>query len=115
MNIYGRQVKQLLNCTDEYANFIVGQMSAAGLDFSECEQEEFEEAARFQDSISNLKLKTPMITVRVTQNYGCRAVYPVCDQAKTFAAIAGTKTLKPETIDLVKRLGYVIQVEQEKV
>lgn len=51
MNIYGRQVKQLLNCSDKYAEFIVAEMAADGLDFSECSQEEFEEFAKFQDSL----------------------------------------------------------------
>lgn len=58
MNIYGRQVKQLLNCSDEYAEFIVAEMAADGLDFSECSQEEFEEFAKFQDSLVVSGFKT---------------------------------------------------------
>lgn len=120
MNIYGRQVKQLLNCTDEYAQFIVAAMAADGFDFSESSQKEFDESARLQDSLVasgfvGIEPKKPTITVRVTQNYGCRAVYPVCNEAKIFADIAGTKTLKPQTIDLIKKLGYVISVEKETV
>lgn len=53
------------------------------------------------------------ITVRITSNYGARAVYPVCPVAQTFADIAGTKTLKPETINLIKKLGYTISITQE--
>ena len=55
------------------------------------------------------------ITVRITSNYGAKAVYPVCETAQIFAAIAGTKTLKPETINCIKALGYKIIVQQEEI
>jgi len=53
------------------------------------------------------------IIVRVTNNYGARAVYPVCATAQIFADIAGTKTLKPETLAKVKALGYEVVVQPE--
>ena len=53
------------------------------------------------------------ITVKVTNNYGSRAVYPVCRAGKMFAMIAGTVTLTPPTIALIKQLGYEVQVAQE--
>lgn len=53
------------------------------------------------------------ILVRITNNYGARAVYPVCETAQLFAQIAGTKTLKPETLNCIKALGYTINVQQE--
>jgi hypothetical protein len=53
------------------------------------------------------------ILVRITNNYGARAVYPVCGTAQIFADIAGTKTLKPETIKQIKALGYTINVQGE--
>jgi len=52
------------------------------------------------------------IVVRVRNVYGNRTVYPVCDDAKLFARIAGHSTLTHNTIDLIKRLGYVVEVEQ---
>jgi hypothetical protein len=55
------------------------------------------------------------ITVRITSVYGARTVYPVCETAKIFADIAGTKTLKPTTINSIKALGYKINVEQEEI
>jgi len=55
------------------------------------------------------------IVVRVTTNYGARAVYPVCETAKIFAIIAGTKTLKPETLNCIKSLGYKVIVQPEEV
>jgi hypothetical protein len=53
------------------------------------------------------------ITVKVTNNYGSKAVYPVCRAAKMFTMIAGTVTLTPSTIALIKQLGYEVQVAQE--
>lgn len=55
------------------------------------------------------------ITVRITSNYGQKVVYPVCETAKIFADIAGTKTLKPTTIKSMKALGYKINVEPEEL
>jgi hypothetical protein len=55
------------------------------------------------------------ITVRITSVYGARTVYPVCETAKIFADIAGTKTLKPTTINAIKSLGYKIIVAQEEL
>ena len=53
------------------------------------------------------------ITVRIANNFGNRAVYPVCSDAQTFAELAGTKTLTDETLRLVKDLGYEVQIQRE--
>ena len=53
------------------------------------------------------------ITVRIKDQYGHIAIHPVCKAAKTFALIAGTKTLTPSTIECVKALGYSVKVEQQ--
>jgi hypothetical protein len=55
------------------------------------------------------------ITVRVTNVYGQKTVYPVCETAQIFADIAGTKTLKPTTINSIKALGYKINVQAETI
>ena len=55
------------------------------------------------------------ITVRLDKNYGVWVVYPVCQQAQLFAAIAGTKTLKEKTLDQIMQLGYEIQVSGEQI
>jgi hypothetical protein len=55
------------------------------------------------------------ITVRLDKNYGVWVVYPVCEQAQLFAAIAGTKTLKEKTLDQIMQLGYEIQVSGEQI
>jgi hypothetical protein len=55
------------------------------------------------------------IIVRITSVYGAKTVYPVCETAKIFAEIAGTKTLKSTTINAIKSLGYKIIVAQEEL
>ena len=55
------------------------------------------------------------ITVRLDKNYGVWVVYPVCQQAQIFAAIAGTKTLKEKTLDQIMQLGYEIQVSPDQI
>ena len=52
------------------------------------------------------------ITVRITNNFGNRAVYPVCAKAKLLAELAGTKTFTDRAIDQIKALGYSISVQQ---
>lgn len=55
------------------------------------------------------------ITVRITNNYGTRTVYPVCNTAKLLAELAGTKTLTTQAIEIIKRMGYTINVQQEQL
>jgi hypothetical protein len=50
------------------------------------------------------------IHVRVMDVYGRRVVYPVCDHAKVFAAIAGTTSLTETTLRCIQKLGYEIHV-----
>ena len=52
------------------------------------------------------------ITVKITKNYGNEVIYPVCETAKKFAEIAGTKTMSRKLIDQVKSLGFSVIVEQ---
>ena len=47
--------------------------------------------------------------------YGVERVYPVCNKANLFASISGNKTLLPEVIELVKKLGYNLTTESEKI
>ncbi len=51
------------------------------------------------------------ITVRVTSNYGTRAVYPVCETAQKLADLIGTKTFTHAALQKIERLGYVISVQ----
>ena len=47
--------------------------------------------------------------------YGVERVYPICTKAKLFASIAGNKTLRPDVIELIKKLGYNLTTESEKI
>jgi len=55
------------------------------------------------------------ITVRIDNNYGVRAIYPVCDQSKLLAQLAGTRTLTRHALDTIKKLGYAVTVDQPVV
>lgn len=50
-----------------------------------------------------------VLQVQVRNNYGAPAIYPANEAARLFADIAGTKTLKPDTLAKAKRLGYRIE------
>lgn len=55
------------------------------------------------------------ITVRITNNYGLKTVYPVCAKALLLARLAGYKTLPAHAIETIKALGYSINVQQEEL
>jgi len=55
------------------------------------------------------------ITVRITSVYGQKTIYPVCETARIFADIAGTKTLKSTTLNAILALGYKVVVQQEEI
>jgi len=55
------------------------------------------------------------LLVRITNNYGSRVVYPVCETARRFADLVGTKTLTPDTLKKIQALGYAIHVQQEEI
>lgn len=55
------------------------------------------------------------ILVEVRDVYGNRTVYPVCNTARLFASLAGTKTLTGHALTLIERLGYLIEVKQKEV
>lgn len=56
---------------------------------------------------------TLTITVRIANNYGQRAVYPVCDTARKLADLIGTKTFTDRALRQIKDLGYTVAVEQQ--
>ena len=51
------------------------------------------------------------IFVSVRNNFGTKAVYPVCANAEIFAKIAGTTTLTLATLRQIKNLGYAIEIK----
>ena len=51
------------------------------------------------------------ITVKHKRNYGTDMYYPQCDISKQFAKLTGTVTLTPDSLRIIKTIGYVIDVE----
>ena len=56
---------------------------------------------------------TMKIKVRVKHVYGTKLIYPACDKSQIFAQLAGHTVLTQNTIDCIRRLGYLIEVQQE--
>jgi hypothetical protein len=52
------------------------------------------------------------ITVERRDQYGTPVFHPVCENARTFARIAKTKTLTLDTLKQVSLLGYAIKIER---
>jgi hypothetical protein len=55
---------------------------------------------------------TNIIEVEVKDVYGTVKYYPLCEKAKLFADIAGTKTLTIEAIKKIEALGYSIKASR---
>ncbi len=55
------------------------------------------------------------IIVRVKDVYGVKRVYPVCDKAKLLVELTGQKTFCRASLDKVKKLGYILEVEGIKL
>jgi hypothetical protein len=53
--------------------------------------------------------------IEVKEVYGNRTIYPVNEQARLLARIAGTKTLTIGTLNLAKQLGFVFEVVQPAI
>lgn len=51
------------------------------------------------------------ILVSVRNVYGNELIYPVCDIAKKFALLVGKKTLSISDIELIKSLGFTVEVK----
>ena len=58
---------------------------------------------------------TNQLTVRITNNYGQRAVYPVCDTAQKFATLLGTKTFTDEARAKIEALGFSFVVQPQSL
>jgi hypothetical protein len=55
------------------------------------------------------------ITIHIRNVYGEDKAYPVCEKAKLFTDIAGTKTLRPCDLNYIQALGYKISVKQQEM
>jgi hypothetical protein len=54
------------------------------------------------------------ITVEIRNVYGNKTVYPVCNNARLLCDLAGTKTFTRRIMDIVKKLGYTINIKQNQ-
>ena len=50
-----------------------------------------------------------ILLVEFKNVYGVERIYPICDNAKLFASIAGTKTLSEENLQSAQKLGFRIE------
>lgn len=50
-----------------------------------------------------------LILVQQRNNYGAPAIYPMNEQAKLLAQIAGTKTLTHAALQAAQRMGFTVQ------
>ena len=50
-----------------------------------------------------------ILLVEFKNVYGVERIYPICDNAKLFASIAGTKTLSEENLRAAQKLGFRIE------
>ena len=56
-----------------------------------------------------------LLKVKVKNNYGTEHIYPVSEEAKLLAQLAGSKTLTRSTIEIAKKLGFKFWVERAEV
>lgn len=55
------------------------------------------------------------ITVQVRDVYGVAKIYPVCETAQLLAALTGCKTLRHQDLEIIKKLGYSIEIAQREL
>jgi len=55
------------------------------------------------------------IKVDVRMVYGNKLVYPMCENARIFASISGTRTLGIRDIINIKKLGFDIEIVTPKL
>lgn len=51
------------------------------------------------------------IVIQIKSVYGNTLIYPMNEQAKLFASIAGQKTLSKDHVEKIKQLGYSVEVQ----
>lgn len=64
--------------------------------------------------LNEMQNSTPKnIQVRIKTVYGEERIYPICEKAKLFTQLVKQKCLTREDVDVIKALGYSIEVIQE--
>lgn len=70
------------------------------------------------NKIQVIKRKIKMIKtikIKIENKYGNELIYPVCENAKLLAQLAGTKTLTQNALATIKLLGYQIELQQNAI
>ena len=55
------------------------------------------------------------ITVTVKSVYGVDRIYPVCNTSHLFSDLTGAKTFSKAHIEIIKQLGYDVNVETKTI
>ena len=55
------------------------------------------------------------LIVEIKNVYGNETIYPSCETSKILVELTGKKTLTPQTIATIKKLGYTIEVKTKQL
>ena len=55
------------------------------------------------------------LLVEIKNNYGREMVYPICEKSRLLAQLSGNRTLTPEAIAVIKRLGYTFKTTTKEI
>jgi hypothetical protein len=59
------------------------------------------------------KMKT--IKVEIKNVYGTESIYPICENAKSFAMLTNTKTFNRAIISIIKQIGIQVEIKQTEI
>ncbi len=59
--------------------------------------------------------KSKVITVEIKQVYGRQLIYPICDNAQSFALLTNTRTFTPGHVAVIRKLGFDVKVLQPTI
>jgi hypothetical protein len=76
--------------------------------------DEYEKALAAARELKSELLSQWEITVKRKTVYGNETIYPVCDTAICLTMLGDTKTLTPRQVNIIKALGYKINLEQQE-
>ena len=74
-------------------------------------------ALQIIEPINTSMVRSPdkRIVVSIKTAYGTERIYPVCQDAKSFASMVKQSTLGRVDIGFIKALGYTVEVHQDIV
>ena len=53
--------------------------------------------------------------VEVKSAYGQQRIYPICQNAHEVAGMMGTKTITPQVVKTLQRLGVTVEIKQPEI